>query len=178
MKATEVWSSSCQLLSEPGIHTPQLFVIYKSDIHLPQKASPKSIYKSGFTQVIQTRQVLFSIQSPSSKKQRQIHPTKLSQVSQVLLSVKCCHTASTREYLAIQHCNKKCIWHFPVYLPFYWIPHSSEWRLQIPGDNSAHSLFKTGILMGPIRNGHLSSDTEVSILAFCLFWGNLIHTQA
>lgn len=92
--------------------------------------------------------------------------------------MKCCHTESTRESSDIQHCNKKCIWHFPFYLPFYWIPHSSEWRLQIPGDNSAHSLFKTGILMGPIRNSHLSSDTVVSILAFCLFRGNLVCTQA
>lgn len=78
----------------------------------------------------------------------------------------------------MQHYNKKCIWHFPVYLPFYWIPHYSEWQLQIPGDNWTHSVFKNGILMCLIRNSHLSSDTVVSILVFSLFCGNLVRTQA
>lgn len=153
-------------------------MIYKGDIHLLQKASHKSVYKAGFTQVIQTRQVWVSIQNRSPRKQKQTHPTKPSQHSEELLSAKCCHKASIRDQAAIQHCNKKWIWHFPDYLPFYWIPHSSEWWLQIPGDNLAYSAFKTGILMAPIRDRHLSSDIVVFILAFCLFCGNCVCTQA
>lgn len=50
--------------------------------------------------------------------------------------------------------------------------------MQIPGDNLVHSPFKTGILMAPIRDRHLSSDIVVFILAFCLFCGNCVSTQA
>lgn len=124
------------------------------------------------------KKVWFSIWSCSPRKQTQTQLTILTQRPRVLLSAKCCHTASIREQAAIQHCNKKCIWHFLSYLQFSWMLHCSEWWLQIPGDNPAHSPFKTGILMAPIRDGHLSSDIVVFILAFCLFCGNCVCTQA
>lgn len=67
---------------------------------------------------------------------------------------------------------------FTGFFFFSWILHCSERWLQIPGDNPARSSFKTGILMAPIRDGHLSSDIVVFILAFCLFCVNCVCTQA
>lgn len=184
-QTANVWSSECELsllcelISEPDIYIFCSFLFFAKMMF--------TFYKRPIVHIILLirlglfwwkKKVWFSIWSCSPRKQTQTQLTILTQRPRVLLSAKCCHTASIREQAAVQHCNKKCIWHFLSYLQFSWMLHCSEWWLQIPGDNPAHSPFKTGILMAPIRDGHLSSDIVMFILAFCLFCGNCVCTQA
>jgi len=65
---------------------PAAFCDCKTDIHLPQKASQKSVYNAGFTQVIQTKPSLVFHPKPFSQEEANPPDQAKSALTKALIS--------------------------------------------------------------------------------------------